>query len=854
MVPMVRAGFVLAGEGALNMVPALDLRRDDQAKVDHVPANLEAEQALLGALLYDNSAYETLPDGLRAEHFYEPFHQRMFAELSLQIGKGHLADPILLSDRFAKDEAFTAFGGVVYLADLVDRAPPAVNAPDYARQIIDLAMRRAVLAITQEAAAAVVDPEDQRSAREHVESIEGALYSLAETGKTATGFVDFATALSGALAQAAEAFQREGGIAGISTGLIDLDQKIGGLHGSDLVILAARPSMGKAQPLGANILMRDGSWKRMGDLRLGDELASTDGAPSRVAGVYPQGERQVYRVTFSDGRSALACGEHLWAVKSCKFGDRMRILSTDTVRELLRKETYQRRLSVPMVTGHFGFDDGLLIDPWLLGAMIGNGCMTAGHLSISTADAATLYRVQQAVGHDCVMPSGEAGYDYRLRASGLRDALRHYGLFGSGSAEKFIPAPYMRASRETRLELLRGLMDTDGWVEEFGAVRYCTTSPRLAEDVAALVRSVGGVCTISSKSPRFTHKGERRDGQKAYVLNIGHPERSTLISLKRKQRRCEQPMRFRAPSILSITPESVEPVQCIRVTHPSALYVTDDYIVTHNTSLACNIAFDIARKYAFEVRPDGTRKTTAGGVVAFFSLEMSAEQLALRLVSEVSGVSGDKIRKGKIDATEFGRIRDASLEIDKAPLYIDATGGISLGKLAARARRLKRLHGLDAIFVDYLQLMTGDKRYGGGQRVQEVSEITVGLKALAKELNVPVIALSQLSRQVEQREDKKPQLSDLRESGSIEQDADMVMFIYREEYYLARTEPNEGTPEHAEWLTAMDAAEGVAEVIIGKQRHGPIGTVRLAFDADLTKFSDQPRNLFHGGRKPHGDD
>ena len=515
--PMVRAGFVLAGEGALSMVPALDLRRDDQAKVDHVPANLEAEQALLGALLYDNSAYETLPDGLRAEHFYEPLHQRMFAELSLQIGKGHLADPILLSDRFAKDEAFTAFGGVVYLADLVDRAPPAVNAPDYARQIMDLAMRRAVLNIAQEAAAAVVDPEDGRSAREHVESIEGALYSLAETGKTATGFVDFATALAGAMAQAAEAFQRDGGLSGISTGLIDLDDKIGGLHGSDLVILAARPSMGK-------------------------------------------------------------------------------------------------------------------------------------------------------------------------------------------------------------------------------------------------------------------------------------------------------------------------------------------------TSMACNIAFDIARKYAFEVRPDGTRKTTAGGVVAFFSLEMSAEQLALRLVSEVSGVSGDKIRKGKIDATEFGRIRDASLEIDKAPLYIDATGGISLGKLAARARRLKRLHGLDAIFIDYLQLMTGDKRYGGGQRVQEVSEITVGLKALAKELNVPVIALSQLSRQVEQREDKKPQLSDLRESGSIEQDADMVMFIYREEYYLARTEPNEGTPEHAEWLTAMDAAEGVAEVIIGKQRHGPIGTVRLAFDADLTKFSDQPRNLFHGGRKPHGDD
>ena len=501
----------------MSFTPALDLRKAEEAKVDHVPANLEAEQALLGALLYDNAAYERLPDGLRAEQFYEPLHQRMFAEMSLQIGKGHLADPILLADRFVKDEAFAEFGGVAYLADLVDRAPPSVNAPDYARQVMDLAMRRAVLSITQEAAAAVVDPEDMRSAREHVESIEGALYSLAETGKAATGFVDFATALSGALAQAAEAFQREGGLAGISTGLIDLDQKIGGLHGSDLVILAARPSMGK-------------------------------------------------------------------------------------------------------------------------------------------------------------------------------------------------------------------------------------------------------------------------------------------------------------------------------------------------TSLACNIAFDVARKYAYETQPDGSRKTTAGGVVAFFSLEMSAEQLALRLVAEASGVPGDKIRKGEITAVEFGRVRDAAIEIERAPLFIDATGGISLGKLCARARRMKRLHGLDLIVVDYLQLMTGDKRYGGGQRVQEVSEITVGLKALAKELNVPVLALSQLSRQVEQRDDKRPQLSDLRESGSIEQDADMVMFIYREEYYLSRKEPEPGTPEHLEWRQQMDAVDGVAEVIIGKQRHGPIGTVRLAFDGALTKFSNLARELFHSARSPHGDD
>jgi replicative DNA helicase len=259
------------------------------------------------------------------------------------------------------------------------------------------------------------------------------------------------------------------------------------------------------------------------------------------------------------------------------------------------------------------------------------------------------------------------------------------------------------------------------------------------------------------------------------------------------------------------------------------------------TTLATNIAFNVARSYAYDIRPDGSKKTAQGGVVAFFSLEMSAEQLALRLLAESSGVSGDRLRKGEIDKNEFGRVRDAALEIQSAPLFIDATGGISIAKLAARARRLKRQSGLDLIVVDYLQLVTSD---GGGRdanRVQEVSAITGGLKALAKELSVPVIALSQLSRQVESREDKRPQLSDLRESGSIEQDADVVMFIFREAYYKSRAEPREGTPEHLAWQEEMDQIANISEVIIGKARHGPIGTVKLHFNEELTKFGNLAR-------------
>ena len=258
------------------------------------------------------------------------------------------------------------------------------------------------------------------------------------------------------------------------------------------------------------------------------------------------------------------------------------------------------------------------------------------------------------------------------------------------------------------------------------------------------------------------------------------------------------------------------------------------------TALATNIAFNVARAYSGERQPDGTIKRLDGGIVGFFSLEMSAEQLATRIIAEQSGVASYKIRRGEIQEHEFARIADAAREMERVPFYIDQTGGISIAQLTARARRLKRQKGLDVLVVDYLQLLSGSSKKGEN-RVQELTEITTGLKALAKELACPVIALSQLSRQVEQRDDKRPQLSDLRESGSIEQDADVVIFVYREEYYLKNKEPKMGTEEYFKWQTEMEQVHGRAEVIIGKQRHGPTGTVQSQFDAEVTRFSNLAR-------------
>lgn len=259
------------------------------------------------------------------------------------------------------------------------------------------------------------------------------------------------------------------------------------------------------------------------------------------------------------------------------------------------------------------------------------------------------------------------------------------------------------------------------------------------------------------------------------------------------------------------------------------------------TSLATNIAFNVAKAWRGEVTPDGHTKTVDGGIVGFFSLEMSSEQLATRILAEQAEISSSDIRRGRIHDNQFSKLVDVSNMMSRLPLFIDDTGGLSVAQLAARARRLKRQKGLDFLVIDYLQLLSGSTKASSQNRVQELTEITTTLKALAKELEVPIVALSQLSRQVEARDDKRPQLADLRESGSIEQDADVVLFVYRDEYYLKNKEPKEGTPEHLAWQGEMESVHGKAEVIIAKQRHGPTGTVQLSFEAQFTRFGNLAR-------------
>ena len=262
--------------------------------------------------------------------------------------------------------------------------------------------------------------------------------------------------------------------------------------------------------------------------------------------------------------------------------------------------------------------------------------------------------------------------------------------------------------------------------------------------------------------------------------------------------------------------------------HQSDLIIIAGRPSMGKTSLATNVAFNAAK----HIQDTGKKSS-----IAFFSLEMSSEQLSTRILSEQARIGSNDIRRGRISDEQFDQFLETSKNIAELPLFIDETPAISIAAMSNRARRIKRLYGLEMIVVDYIQLMRGTT-YNKDGRVQEISQITQGLKAIAKELSVPVVALSQLSRQVEQRDNHKPQLSDLRESGSIEQDADVVMFVYREGYYLQRQEPREATVEHAEWQAKMNEVAHLAEIIIGKQRHGPIGKVTLEFEERFTKFKD----------------
>lgn len=774
-----------------------------------LPANLELEAQVLGMMLAHNETIDTVADLLIVEDFSEPLHQRIYASALSQHSTSGVTNPATLHALFKDDPAIKELGGAAYLMQLTANQVGLLDPKGLASQLADTGRRRRIV----------------EGLKQAIEAASDAHCPIGE----AIGFAD--DAISEKVVQAVrdqsveDCFdQMLAGYGqqerGVTCGRIKcLDELMGGLKPGSMNVIAARPGMGKAQPLTAKVLTPSG-WRLMGELQVGDEIASPSGERSIVTGIFPQGQKEIYRVTLSDGRSTECCADHLWSVMY-RGWDAPRVLTTAKIQNMLSRKRYHGRLSVDTFQGDFGSNEPLPIDPWLLGFLLGDGSICGNSLRFSTNDPEIVSKVGEALPPNLrICHAGN--YDYRIsrpssggRANVIMSALRQMGLGESRSHDKFIPEVYLRANRSARMELLRGLMDSDGWAEKSGAVRFATASERLADQVCYLVRSLGGICSVATKAITYTYKGEKKVGRDSYVCKIRMNNAAEIFSLNRKADRARRVKNYVNLNISSVEALGIScEMQCISVSHPSHLYVTDDFIVTHNTAVALSYAIGAAEQ---------------GHGVLLVSLEMPGDQLAQRMAADLLydtlRVPYERIRDGRLDQHERQAIMRAKQKVGELPLRIATGSSLAVGRLASLIRRTKRrfkAHGgsLDLVMVDYLQLLRPDVR---GNRYEAVTEISMALKAMAMANDVAMIALAQLSRAVEQREDKRPMLSDLRESGQLEQDADLVLFLLREEYYLRKEEPPKSDDKWADWQMALAAVRDQIKFIVAKRRNGVEG-------------------------------
>jgi replicative DNA helicase len=732
----------------------------DQLKLP--PHSLEAEQSVLGGLMLDNDAADRIGDVVSAEDFYSDAHRIVYRHITQLITEGKPADVVTVSEALASAQKLDYVGGLAYLGALAQNVPTAANIRHYANIVRERSILRQLAATATEIAELAFNPLG-RSAKTVLDEAEAKVLHIAEQGsRGAQNFQVIGKLLASVVERIETLYNRDdpSDVTGVPTGFADLDKMTSGFQPGDLIVVAGRPSMGKAQPLDARVRALDG-WKPMGELRVGDALASIDGAPSFVSGIFPQGERQVYRVMFSDGRSCECCAEHLWRVHFRGWPE-PRILRTDRIAAMLGRQRYRGRLWIDMPTGEFGNPGALPVDSWVLGALLGDGSFSKACIRFSAALESMRRRMADRIdaslelayagGVDWRIVQRQRGHQPGLRGvtpNPLTAAIKALGLWGKQSHEKFIPRIYLDASRAARLDLLRGLLDTDDWVERFGTVRYTTVSPRLAADVVELVRSLGGWCSVRSRRSHFRYRGERKAGRACFTCTIHHPDPASLLLLSDKQARTlGKPLRLKRPTFVSIVPSRIAPAQCIAVTHPSRLYITDGYVVTHNTALALNIGENVA--------------LNTGMPVAVFSMEMGASQLAMRMIGSVGKLDQHKLRTGRLGPEDWDKLSTALGRLNEAPILIDETPALNAIEVRSRARRLMKQYGkLGLVIVDYLQLMQATSQ--GENRATEISEISRSMKSLAKELSVPVVALSQLNRSLEQRPNKRPVMSDLRE-------------------------------------------------------------------------------------------
>lgn len=770
------------------------MTRDDHLRIP--PHSIEAEQAVLGGLMLTERAWWDVCDVLTPEDFYRKDHQLIFRAIAEMVKRQRPFDAITLGDWFRSQKLDELVGGTTYVIELANSTPSAANIRAYADIVADKAMRRRMIDAGTDMVAKAFD-ESGPATIDLVGESQTRLSDLLSTQPCE--LVPLAPVMEGVYARLTARYGADSEIHGLSTGIGEIDDLIGGLGPGQLILVASRPKMGKEQP-NSSLVRVPGGWKRIGELRIGDEVCSHDGAPSKVLGVFPQGVRDVYRIVFADGRVARCGIEHLWEVRHRKWPQPKVI---DSRQLMMMNQRSPGRYSVRMVTGEFEQAAALPIDPWLVGFLIGDGGLTSC-VSFSTMDEEILLRVRDTVGEQySIRRYGEC--DYRIvtpcgQPNPLKNHLRELGLYPKKSPDKRIPPQYLLAGREQRMELLRGLVDSDGWVEKYGCVQIATSSPGLAQDIRMLVWSLGGKCS---------HRIKKSKGLPAHVLALNLGPNQVPVWLPRKVHRLKGGRGSQQwLTIKSIAPEGArEECTCIEVSHPSELYVTDNYVVTHNTTWAMNIAEHVA--------------VSLKKVVAIFSFEMQPGELGDRLMSSVGSIAASKVRSGALDEVDWASATETIKRLRSAQILISRPKRARVEHVIAQIRRQHARTPLALVVIDYLQLMDAP----GDNRAQAIGDITRALKLAASDLGIPIILLSQLNRDLERRPDKRPVPADLRDSGAIEQDADVVIFIYRDEVYHPDSKDR-----------------GTAELIVALQRNGPPGMVRAQYHPERFKFSNLPEH------------
>jgi replicative DNA helicase len=745
------------------------------------PHDIAAEQCVLGGMMLSKDAISDVLDVIKPRDYYRPAHQVVHEVIMDLFGRGEPADAVTVAAELTRRGDIGRVGGAPYLHTLIASVPTAANAGYYARIVRERAILRRLVEVGTRIAQLGYAGDGE--ADELVDRAEAEIYGVTDR-RISEDYLPLAEIMPGALDEIEAIGSRGGSLSGVPTGFADLDALTNGLHPGQMIVIAARPAMGKALALDTPLPTPTG-WTTMRDVRVGDELLGSDGRPVTVtAGTEVLLDRPCYEVVFDDQTRIVADAEHQW------------VTTTSADRWLARAAAAIGTVDVDSWAG--GAPTSVRTTREIadtLGADDGHGLDHA----VPLAESLDLPRADLAIPPYVLGQCLAMGSALATTGDGPADLL----------GRDVIPAEYLRAARAQRQALLAGLLDVAGSVNAAGAAEFISRSGRLTADVRELVIGLGYRCGPC----QHRVSGSSAAASAAYTLSITTTDDVFRLTRKRVEHRRLRPVTstpgLRQRTIVAVIKVPSTPVRCVQVDAPDSLYLASrSMIPTHNSALA----LDVARAASIK----------AGLTTVLFSLEMSRNEITMRLLSAEARVPLHAMRTGQLGEDDWTRLARRMSEVVDAPLFIDDSPNMSMTEIRSKCRRLRQRNELKLVIIDYLQLMSSPRRVENRQ--QEVSELSRSLKLLAKELNVPVVALAQLNRGPELRTDKRPLLADLRESGSIEQDSDLVILLHREDLY---------EPE--------SPRAGEADLIVAKHRNGPTATVTVAFQGHYSRFTDMAR-------------